>query len=142
VTAIAGTGGWIWLSVSSTTRSPSDVAGDDVALSLVQRLADECHAAGLPGVALYPHVGMWMERVGDAVRLAKRAARPDVGVVFNQYHWMVVEGGQNLAATLASAMPYLKDVTINGSETAPSILPLGQGAYDVASILRAHGAVV
>jgi len=141
VKSITGTGGFIWLSLSSQGKSPSDAAGDDVALSLVKRLADECSAAGLPGVALYPHVGNWMERVGDAVRLAKKAARPDVGVVFNQYHCMVVEGGQNLAATLASALPYLKDVTINGSEAAPSILPLGQGAYDVASILRALGAL-
>ena len=106
VKSITGTGGLIWLSLSSQGKSPSDVAGDDVALSLVERLADECSAAGLPGVALYPHVGNWMERVGDAVRLAKKAARPEVGVVFNQYHWMVVEGGQNLAATLASALPY------------------------------------
>jgi sugar phosphate isomerase/epimerase len=141
VKAITGTGGYIWLSLSSGTRPVSDAAGDDVALTLVQKLADECHAAGLPGVALYPHVGMWMERVGDAVRLAKKAARPDVGVVFNEYHWMVVEGGRDLAATLASALPYLKDVTINGSDAAPSILPLGQGAYDVASILRALSAL-
>jgi sugar phosphate isomerase/epimerase len=137
VKSIAGTGGWIWLSLSSNGRSASDPAGDDVALVLVKKLADEAHAAGLPGVALYPHVGNWMERVGDAVRLAKKAARPDVGVVFNQYHWMVVEGGRDLAATLANALPYLKDVNINGSDASPSILPLGQGAYDTASILRA-----
>ena len=92
VKSITGTGGFIWLSLSSQGKSPSDAAGDDGALLLVQKLADECSAAGLPGVALYPHVGNWMERVGDAVRLAKKAARPDVGVVFNQYHWMVVEG--------------------------------------------------
>jgi sugar phosphate isomerase/epimerase len=140
VQSIAGTGGWIWLSLQSA-------ANDDAALSLVNKLADECRAAGLPGVALYPHVGFWMQRVGDAVRLAKAAARPEVGVVFNQYHWMAVEGGRDLAATLQSALPYLKDVTINGSDAAPSILPLGKGTYDVAAILRAvasldfHGSV-
>jgi sugar phosphate isomerase/epimerase len=147
VKSIAGTDGWIWLSLASNGRAASDAAGDDAALVLVKKLADEAHAAGLPGIALYPHVGNWMERVGDAVRIAQKAARPDVGVVFNQYHWMVVEGGRDLAATLANALPYLKDVNINGSDASPSILPLGQGAYDTASILRAlslldfHGTV-
>jgi sugar phosphate isomerase/epimerase len=141
VKSITGTDGWIWLSLASNGRAASDPAGDDVALVLIKKLADEAHAAGLPGIALYPHVGNWMDRVGDAVRIAKKAARPDVGVVFNQYHWMVVEGGRDLAATLANALPYLKDVNINGSDASPSILPLGQGAYDTAAILRALSAL-
>jgi hypothetical protein len=51
-------------------------------------------------------------RVGDAVRLASKADRANVRVVFNQHHWMVAEGGQNLADTLGSAEPFLQFVTI------------------------------
>jgi hypothetical protein len=77
-----------------------------------------------------------MERVSDAVRLASKSDRANVRVVFNQYHWMVVEAGQSLGDTLRSAEPFLQFVTINGSDAAPSILPLGQGAYDVTPILQ------
>ena len=78
-----------------------------------------------------------MQRVGDAVRLAKRIARPDVGVNFNQYHWMAVEGGEDLGGTLAAARPHLRAVTLNGSGLKPSILPLGEGDYDTFAVARA-----
>jgi sugar phosphate isomerase/epimerase len=134
VASISGTGGWIWLSIQSA-------ANDEAALALITALADECAGAGLPGVALYPHIGFWMPKVSDAVRLAEAAARPDVGVVFNQYHWMAVEGGADLEATLASALPYLKAVTLNGSNTSATILPLGMGEYDTSAIVNAVAAL-
>jgi sugar phosphate isomerase/epimerase len=147
VDSIATSGGWVLLSIDASVFAPSDAAGDDQGLQLISKLADECKQKGLPGVALYPHVGYWIERESDAVRLATKAARPDVGVVFNQYHWMKAEGGQALQATLKAAAPFLKLVTINGSDLEPSILPLGQGAYDVLPILQTlvqldfHGSV-
>jgi sugar phosphate isomerase/epimerase len=137
VASIASTNGLVLLSLNGGGFPISDAAGDTAALELIGKVADECQAQGLPGVALYPHVGFWMERVGDAVRLASKAARTDVGVVFNQYHWMAAEGGQNLETTLQAAEPYLKVVTLNGSEASASILPLGQGAYDVTPLLQA-----
>ncbi len=146
VDSIAGTGGLVLLSLTGG-HAASDPAGDAKALELVGKLADECKQKALPGVALYPHVGFWLERVSDAVRLASKAARSDVGVVFNQYHWMKAEGGKELEATLKSTEPFLKVVTINGSDLEGSILPLGQGAYDVKPILQTlakldfHGSV-
>lgn len=135
VDLLRGTGGWIWLALSGRYQS-SDPAGDVQALTLINQLADECKQAGLPGIALYPHIGNWMERVSDAVRLAKQAARPEVKVVFNQYHWMAAEGGQGLQQTLADALPYLQVVTLNGSALQASIVPLNEGQYDVAPILQ------
>jgi sugar phosphate isomerase/epimerase len=82
-----------------------------------------------------------MEKVGDAVRLAGRANRPDVGVQFNQYHWMTADRGQDLKAALAAARPFLKGVSINGSGVVPSILPLGEGGYDVRPILQELAAI-
>jgi sugar phosphate isomerase/epimerase len=136
VKMLEGTRGRVWLALQSKAHKKSDPAGDDAALALVKRCADECKAAGLPGVALYPHVGMWMEKVGDAVRLAEKAAREDIGLQFNQYHWMTADGGRDLEGMLKAAKPHLLSVSINGSELKPSILPLSEGAYDVLPILR------
>ncbi len=135
VDLLRGSGGWVWLALTAA-HDRSDPAGDTQALALLNKLADECKQAGLPGIALYPHVGNWMERVGDAVRLAKQAARPEVKVVFNQYHFMASEAGQDLEQTLQDAMPYLQVVTLNGSALTASILPLNEGEYDVAPILK------
>jgi sugar phosphate isomerase/epimerase len=136
VDTLSGTGGYVWLALQSS-HANSSTAGDAQALELISDLADECVAAGLPGVALYPHVGFWMERVSDAVRLAEQANRPEVRVVFNLYHWMVGEQAQNLDQVLTSAAPHLQFVTLNGSDaTAPSILPLNEGNYDVEPVLE------
>jgi sugar phosphate isomerase/epimerase len=138
---LQGTNALVWLALTSKKHKRSDAAGDEAAAAVVAKLADLLKDAGLPGVAFYPHAGFWLERVGDGVRLAKRAGREDVGVQFNQYHWMAVEGGQDLAATLEAARPHLRGASINGSGLKPSILPLGEGAYDTFALLKALDAV-
>jgi len=133
---LKGSGGQLWLALASRKHPRSDADGDESAGVWVSRLADACREAGLPGIALYPHAGLWMERVHDAVRVAELLKRPDVGVLFNQYHWMATEPGQNPRKRLEEAAPYLKGVTVNGSGLKASILPLGEGEYDVAPLLR------
>lgn len=136
VEMLRGSGGRVWLALQSKARKKSDPAGDDAALAIINQCADACKAADVPGIALYPHVGFWSEKVGDAVRLAEKAKRPDVGLQFNQYHWMTADGGRDLKPTLVAALPYLKGVSINGSGAKPSILPLSEGEYDVLPILK------
>lgn len=133
---LKGSNGRLWLGLSSRKHPKSDADGDDTAAAGLTKVADLCKSAGLPGIALYPHVGLWMERVADSVRLAAMLKRPEVGVVFNQYHWMVTEPGQPPGKRLESASPYLRGVTINGSAKTASILPLGEGEYDASAILR------
>lgn len=128
---LKGTGAPVWLALTSKAHPRSDPAGDDPAADLTARIAD----LGAP-VSFYPHGGCWLERVGDGVRLAKRLARPDVGVNFNQYHWMAVEKGKDLRPTLEAARPHLRAVTVNGSGLKPSILPLGEGDYDTPEIVK------
>jgi sugar phosphate isomerase/epimerase len=135
VETLAAVGGWIWLAVSHPGYQNSDEAGDAEALELIHRVADECVEAGLPGVALYPHVGIWKERVSDAIRLAQKANRPEVRIVFNQYHFMR-ENNPNLIETLSAAAPYLQAVTLNGSDEPATIVPLGEGNYDPSPILE------
>src|SRR5262249_53236169 len=141
VALLKGTGGIPWVSLNSKKQGKSDPAGDDAALAILNRCADECKAAGVPGVALYPHVGAWVERTSDALRLVQQADRVDVGLQFNLFHWMASEQGQDLQKTLESLAPHLKGVSINGSAKRASILPLGEGDYDVYPVLKTLSAL-
>lgn len=131
-----GTGGRVWLALTSKKQKKSDAAGDDAALAIIHACADACKEAGVAGIALYPHVGFWQEKVGDAVRLCEKAKRENVGLQFNQYHWMTADGGRELRKTLEAALPHLQGVSINGSMQKASILPLSEGDYDVLPILK------
>ena len=88
---LKGTRALVWLSLASKKYKNSDSAGDEAAAILITRLADDLKTAGLPGIALYHHVGTWLERSADCVRLAERLKRPDVGMMFNQYQ---LDGGR------------------------------------------------
>ncbi|MDP6545390.1 MAG: TIM barrel protein [Phycisphaerae bacterium] len=122
---------------------PSDPKGDPRAVELVNQIADLAAKSSLD-VILYPHTGDWLQNVGDAVRIAKKVDRKNVGVMFNLCHWLKAERGKNMRATLKSAMPYLKGVSIHGADTAAEIKagkgkwiqPLGSGSFDVYELLQ------
>lgn len=136
IALLKGTAGIPWVSLSSKKHVKSDPSGDEAALAILNRCADECKAAGVAALALYPHVGSWLEKMGDALRLVKKADRLEVGLQFNLYHWMAADRGEELQKTLESAAPHLKGVSINGSGIRASILPLGEGEYDVTPVLK------
>jgi sugar phosphate isomerase/epimerase len=90
-------------------------------------------------VAIYPHAGFWVERVDDAVRLARQMERKNFGVTFNLCHWLKVDG-KELEARLDEAKPYLFVVTINGADAGGKdwgqlIQPLDAGSFDVGRVL-------
>jgi len=87
----------------------------------------------------------WFERFEDALRLAARLDRPEVGVTFNLCHWLKVEGSErDPAPLLQAAKSRLMFVTINGADAGDTrtlrwdrlIQPLGEGTYEVAAFLR------
>jgi len=128
----------LWLWVTSATRKPSDPAGDAPAVPVLREAADLARAAGVR-IALYPHTGMWVERVEDAVRLARQVDRKNLGVTFNLCHWLMVDG-TDLDASLKNALPYLFVVTLNGADTGGKdwgklIQPLDSGTFDVSRLL-------
>ncbi len=64
-------------------------------------------------IALSPRVGHWMERIEDAVRVAMRVNRPDVGVVFNTGDWHAIDGDAALLdQRIKLALPKLMAVTL------------------------------
>lgn len=119
---------------------PSDPSGDERAVAVVREIADMAAESGLR-VAMYPHAGDWMEKIGDGVRVARKADRKNVGVMFNLCHWLKADDTTRLEETLKEAMPYLFVVAINGADPPPGgwdklIQPLGSGSFDVAGLLR------
>ena len=103
----------IWLYV--TGGKPSSSAADDRAVAIVREIADMAAESGLR-VALYPHTGLYVARVEDAVRLVKKVDRKNVGATFNLCHFLKTDSEKNLETRLKEVMPYLFVVSINGAD--------------------------
>src|SRR5512146_2265859 len=132
--ALRGRDTLLWLYVTDKRGAPSDTNDDAVAVQALREISDDAKDAGLR-VALYPHTGLFVQSVEDAVRLAEKVNRKNVGVTFNLCHWLMVDG-KDLAASLKAAQPYLFCVTINGADAGGTswkelIQPLDRGTYDV-----------
>ncbi len=121
---------------------PSDYTQDDRAVALVREMAEWAKEGGSE-LLLYPHANDWVERIEDAVRVAKQVGRPNVGVMFNLCHWLRVSPGRDYKTRLAEAMPYLRAVSLNGADERDDkpgwgryIQPLGDGNFDQAAFLK------
>jgi len=122
---------------------PSDQSLDARAVKILREIADLARPYGVK-VALYPHVNDWLERLDDAVRVAKAVDRPNLGVMFNLCHWLKLEDEQTLEAQLQAALPHLLAVSINGSDRGADlragkgrwIVPLDTGEFDQLGLLQ------
>ncbi|NQU23688.1 MAG: sugar phosphate isomerase/epimerase [Candidatus Nealsonbacteria bacterium] len=126
----------IWLTVRGL---PDNGKHDDRAVVAVRQVGQWAKAAGLR-VALYPHVGFYVGRFEDAMRIADKVDMPNVGSSFNLCHWVSAEGRRDYAPVLKRAMPRLMLVSINGTDTDDGtrklIQTLDQGKYDVFAVLK------
>lgn len=141
--ALKGHDTLIWLPISSQDYQVSSPEGDTAAVAGLQQLADLAAAQGLQ-IAIYPHVGMWTERVQDALRVVEKANRPNLGVTFNLCHCLSVGDENRIPALLKEAAPHLFMVTVNGADTGAAhagwnrlIRPLDSGTLDLLPILKA-----
>ncbi len=132
----------LWVALTSKKWKSSVEEGDADALRVVGEIADLAGLAGLK-VALYPHTFYWQERLEDAIRLARKLNRPNVGVTFNLCHWLRVEDEKNLRPLLKMAAPHLLVASINGADSGCKgcdwdrlIQTLDRGSYDVSQVLR------
>ena len=121
---------------------PSDPAGDARAVEIIREMAALAQDSGAQ-VLLYPHSYMWLERIEDAVRVADKVDRPNVGVMFNLCHWLRVSKSREYEPLLAQAMPRLWAVSICGADEFDDkpgwgryIQPLGRGSFDMATFLK------
>ena len=120
---------------------PSDEAGDARAVEILREMSDL--AAGTDAqLLLYPHYKSWIERLEDAMRVAEKVDRKNVGVMFNLCHWLRVDKSRDYESLLKKAMPRLWAVSINGADIRDEgkewnkyIQPLGSGSFDVGALL-------
>lgn len=124
---------------------PSDEDGDSLAVPALQAMADHA-ASNNVRIALYPHTDFWVERVQDAIRLAKKVDRPNFGVTFNLRHCLKVGDEAKISDLLAGAGKYLFLVTINGADSGAGgagwgrlIRPLDEGTLDLLPMLKKLG---
>ncbi len=130
----------LWLFVRSTKHKPSSPDGDTQAVKIIREVADMA-AESKVRVALYPHFGFWLERVEDAIRVAKKVDRSNVGVTLNLCHWLRLGGPKDMKSLITSAMPHLFVVTINGADSGGKdwkqlIQTLDRGTFDMSSFLK------
>ncbi len=121
---------------------PSDPAGDARAVRILREMSDLARDSGSQ-LLLYPHVSNWIERIEDAVRVADKVDRPNVGVMFNLCHWLRVDQSRDYRSLLQRAMPRLWAVSINGADVTDErsgwehyIQPLDRGSFDMAAFLK------
>jgi sugar phosphate isomerase/epimerase len=122
-----------------TGGKPSGTESDDTAVAIAREVADLAQTAQLR-VVLYPHVGMYVARVEDAVRIVKKAQRKNLGVTLNLCHWLKLDKEENLQQRLREAIPYLMLVSINGvdheGDWTRLIQTLDRGEFDVYNFLK------
>ena len=123
-------------------RKPSDPSVDPHAVKILRGMSDLARDSGSQ-LLLYPHVGSWVERIEDSVRVAEKVDRPNVGVMFNLCHWLRVDKQRDYRPLLKQAMPRLWAVSINGADERDDkpgwgryIQPLDKGSFDVGALLR------
>ncbi len=121
---------------------PSDISGDARAVNILREMSVLARDSGSQ-LLLYPHVGNWVERIEDAVRVAEKVDRPNVGVMFNLCHWLRVDKQRNYQPLLKAAMPRLWAVSLNGADAIDEkpgwdhyIQPLDKGNFDISEFLR------
>ena len=107
---------------------------DEHAVAFVQEIADQAKDSGLR-VVLYPHAGFYVDTIGDAVRVARKCKRDNVGVMFNLCHYLKVEPKTDLKAALTEAKPLLWQVSTSGAEIGGNnwgqlIQTLDRGTFD------------
>lgn len=137
--ALRGRDTLLWVYITDKKGTSSDTSNEAIAVQALREISGYAQDAGLR-VALYPHAGFVVQRVEDAVRLAEKVNRKNLGVTFNLCHWLMVDG-KDLAASLKAAQPYLFCVTINGADAGGTnwnelIQPLDRGTFDVSQVLR------
>ncbi len=139
---LSGSETMLWVSPSSKKYGLSDPAGDEAGVAMLQKICDLAQAENLD-VSIYPHCNRWCERTDHCARLVKMAGRKNLGMTFNLYHWLKVEGPDNFESKAAAALPYMNCLTINGTrpdakdvKVEDAIMPLGEGDYDVEAFVK------
>ena len=132
----------IWLHIGGRGPALDDHLSGKPIVQKLRGLADQAAVCGLK-IAIYPHLGEWTARFGDATKLADLVDRPNFGVSFNLCHCLATGDERNIPQLLTAAKKRLIIVQINGADSGVSggqwnrlIQTLGKGTFDVGAVLR------
>ncbi|RMG71327.1 MAG: hypothetical protein D6722_07070 [Bacteroidetes bacterium] len=140
----------LWLYVRSQQYAPSTEENDAIAVPILQRLADMAQPHGVR-LMLYPHLYFWVESPDDALRVARKVNRRNLGMTFNLCHYLAHEAAdgrdpwERLPALAEACQPYLFALSLNGADPVAAdpadiwtsyIQPLGQGRFEVGRFLQ------
>jgi sugar phosphate isomerase/epimerase len=121
---------------------PSDASADPRGVEVLREMSALAKDSGAQ-LLLYPHVGSWIERIEDSVRVADKVDRPNVGVMFNLCHWLRVDPQRDYRRLLAQAMPRLWAISLNGADERDDkpgwdhyIQPLDKGDFEIGKFLK------
>jgi len=133
---LKGTGTVIELYVQGDKNNNTD----EEAVNFVREIAGQAKESGL-NVVLYPHAGFYIDRIGDAVRIAKKANQKNVGVMFNLCHFLQVEPKSDMKEAIENAAPFLWQVSISGAEEGSRswqklIQTLDRGDFDQSKLMN------
>ncbi len=138
---LAGTGATLWITVEWAAHAKRTSVADSRILDAVRPVCRAAHTLDLP-VSIYPHDGCAIASVQQAlpvVRTLRAEGWDRLGVTLNLCHEQRAGRGDRIEETMREAGPLIDLVTINGADTGPeakAIRLLGQGAFDVAGLLR------
>jgi sugar phosphate isomerase/epimerase len=117
---------------------PSKAEKEQRMVEIMREVADMAAVSGLR-VAVYPYY----ISIQDAVRVAQKTGRKNVGVIFSEVFYFLSEDEKDIESTLKSAMPYIYAVNINGTDSgckdkdlARLIQGLDRGSYDNIKLLK------
>lgn len=128
------------LTSSDPHDKPSAPRAMPLAAASVTQLARQAAKFGV-AIALDHRAGCWMQRAEDAVRVAMRVNRADVGVLFNYGHWHEVDGDfELLRERIKLVLPKLFCVTLpvlslSAASVGNVIMKTG-GPLDVAPLMQ------
>lgn len=140
-----------WFYITSKKLKPSTPENDALAVSILQEVADMANQYDIR-IMIYPHVSFWVDNVEDAVRVAAKVNRRNLGITFNLCHFLADQGtNANMAfiPMVERAMPYVFAISLNGADQPTQeimqranlwdhfIQPLGQGNYNAFGYLNA-----
>jgi sugar phosphate isomerase/epimerase len=140
-----------WFYITSKLYKPSSEENDAIAVPILQEIADMADEYGVK-VMIYPHVNFWVDNVQDAIRVAEKVNRRNLGITFNLCHFLADQGtnaDKAFIPMVEKAMPYLFAISLNGADKPTEaimqsnnlwqhfIQPLGQGNYNTHQYLNA-----
>jgi len=108
---------------------------EDADRHMLAQLLPICEQRGIE-IALYPHIRYGMQSTSEAVMLCREFQHDKLGIVFNGYHWFVMQE-KRLEQRLDAVWPWIKQVNLAGCSLSPlgwggvaTIEPLDSGEMD------------